>query len=348
MLKVAVVGATGYTGRELVQILVSHPKVRLFCLTSESSAGLRFDQVYPQFRSLVELPLARLAEVEMLAESDFIFSALPHGLSLETVPALVRLGKPVVDLSGDFRLKDGELYRQWYGYNHDCRELLARSAYGLPEFHRDVIRRAGFIANPGCYPTSVLLAVGPLLRDGVIDPDDIIIDAKSGVSGAGRQAKLPFHFPECTENFKAYKVAEHQHTPEIEQELSGICGRPLRVTFTAHLVPMVRGILSTIYLRTAPGTDEQDLWAVYERYFAREPFIRMLRPPELPETRFVSGSNFCDISFRLDRRTGRLIVISAIDNLVKGAAGQAVQNMNIMLGWPEEAGLKGGMPDEIS
>jgi N-acetyl-gamma-glutamyl-phosphate reductase len=348
MLKVAVVGATGYTGRELVQILAGHPKVRLSCLTSESSAGLRFDQVYPQFRSLVELQLEKSAEVEALAESDFIFSALPHGLSLEMVPALLALGRPVVDLSGDFRLKDGELYRQWYGYNHDCRELLAASTYGLPEFHREAIGKSRFIANPGCYPTSVLLPLGPLLREGVIDPDEIVIDAKSGVSGAGRLAKLPFHFPECTENFKAYKVAEHQHTPEIEQELAGICGRPLRVAFTAHLVPMVRGILSTIYLRTASGTDEQDLWSVYDRHFADEPFVRLLRPPELPETKFVSGSNFCDIAFRLDRRTGRLIVISVIDNLVKGAAGQAVQNMNIMQGWPEETGLKGVRPDEVS
>jgi N-acetyl-gamma-glutamyl-phosphate reductase len=348
MLKVAVVGATGYTGRELVQILACHPKVRLSCLTSDSSAGLRFDQVYPQFRSLVELPLARLAEVEMPAQCDFIFSALPHGLSLETVPALLATGRPVVDLSGDFRLKDGDLYRQWYGYDHDRRELLPASTYGLPELYRETIGKSGFIANPGCYPTSVLLALAPLLRESIIDPDEIIIDAKSGVSGAGRQAKLPFHFPECTENFKAYKVAEHQHTPEIEQELTTICGRPLRVAFTAHLVPMVRGILSTIYLRAASGTDEQDLWAVYERHYAGEPFIRLLRPPELPETKYVSGSNFCDITFRLDRRTGRLIVISAIDNLVKGAAGQAVQNMNIMLGWPEETGLKGRMPDEVS
>jgi len=348
MLKVAVVGATGYTGRELVQILVGHPRVQLCCLTSESSAGLRFDQVYPQFRSLVELTLGRLAEPGALAGCDFIFSALPHGLSMATVPTLLATGKPVVDLSGDFRLKDGELYRQWYGYDHECRELLQESVYGLPEYHREAIRKATFIANPGCYPTSVLLPLGPLLREGVIDPDEVIVDAKSGVSGAGRQAKLPFHFPECTENFKAYKVAEHQHTPEIEQELAAVCGRPLRVAFTAHLVPMVRGILSTIYLRAAAGIDEKDLWAIYERHFAAEPFIRLLRPPELPETKFVSGSNFCDISLRLDQRTGRLIVISAIDNLVKGAAGQAVQNMNIMLGWPEETGLKGGLAGEIS
>ena len=340
MLKVAVVGATGYTGRELVQILARHPKVRLCCLTSESFAGQRFAQVYPQFRSLVELPLAKLDEMEALDACDFIFSALPHGLSMEMVPKLLAMGKPVVDLSGDFRLKNGALYPQWYGYAHSCQDLLVRSVYGLPEYQREIIQEAQLLANPGCYPTSVLLPLGPLLREGVIDPDEIIIDAKSGVSGAGRSPKLPFHFPECTENFKAYKVAEHQHTPEIEQELTRMSGRSLTVTFTAHLVPMVRGILSTIYLRAASGVGEREVWAIYEKYYGGEPFIRLLKPPELPETKFVSGSNFCDISFRLDRRTGRLIVISAIDNLGKGAAGQAVQNMNIMRGWPEEAGLK--------
>lgn len=340
MLKVAVIGATGYTGRELVQILSRHPRAEVSYLTSESYAGLRFDQVYPQFRSLVELPLAKLDDLSGLAGCDFIFSALPHGLSMDIVPKLLATGLRVVDLSGDFRLKDGELYPRWYGYTHSAEGLLARSVYGLPEYNRNLIRLAQLVANPGCYPTSVLLPLRPFLAEGVVYTDDIIVDAKSGVSGAGRSPKLPFHFPECAENFKAYKVAEHQHTPEIEQELSVVAGKQVTVTFTAHLVPMIRGILSTIYLRLKEDVTEEELWQSCERHYGGEQFIRFYRPPELPETKYVSGSNFCDISFRLDRRTRRLVVVSALDNLVKGAAGQAVQNMNIMLGWPEEDGLK--------
>ncbi len=340
MLKVAVVGATGYTGRELLQILIRHPYARPAYLTSESYAGMRIDQVYPQFRSVLELPLHKLEDTALLAECDIIFSALPHGLSMDIVPKLLDTGKRVVDLSGDFRLKDSSLYPDWYGYSHRQEGWLAKSVYGLPEYHRTAIREAVLVANPGCYPTSVLLPLKPLLLAGLVDSEDIIVDAKSGVSGAGRSPKLPFHFPECTENFKAYKVAAHQHTPEIEQELSAVVENQLAITFTAHLLPMVRGILSTIYLRTGDGVDEDVLNQVYSAHYGNEPFIRLYSPPELPETRFVSGSNFCDIAFRLDRRTKRLIVISAIDNLVKGAAGQAVQNMNIMMGWPEEAGLQ--------
>ncbi|MDW7651921.1 MAG: N-acetyl-gamma-glutamyl-phosphate reductase [Bacillota bacterium] len=338
MLKVAVVGATGYTGRELAGILVRHPHVRPACLTSESFAGQRLDQVYPQFRSVLEAPLEKL-DMDKVADCDFIFSALPHGLSVDTVPKLVKTGKKVVDLSGDFRLRAADLYPEWYGYEHRFPEYLGKRVYGLPEINREKIKTAGLVANPGCYPTSVLLALKPLLAEGIVDTKDIIVDAKSGVSGAGRSPKLPFHFPECTENFKAYKVAGHQHTPEIEQELSAVSGSPVSLLFTPHLVPMVRGILSTIYLRPVKDLTEEAIWQVFKEHYAGEPFVRLLMPPELPETKYVSGTNFCDISLRLDRRSGRLIVISAIDNLIKGAAGQAVQNMNLMMGWPEEAGL---------
>ncbi len=339
MLKVAVVGATGYTGRELLEILLRHPYARPFCLTSESSAGQRIDQVYPQFRSRLDIALHKVDDMEKLAECDFIFSALPHGLSMDVVPKLLATGKKVVDLSGDYRLKDSGLYPQWYGYRHRCTGWLEKSVYGLPEVKGVEIKKATLVANPGCYPTSVLLPVIPLLKEGLVDPEQIIVDAKSGVSGAGRSPRLPFHFPECTENFKAYKVAEHQHTPEIEQELSQVAGREVVVTFTAHLVPMVRGILSTIYLKPVSGAEEETLWQAYEKHYRGKRFVRLLKAPELPETKHVSCTNFCDISFRLDRRAGRLVVISAIDNLVKGASGQAVQNMNIMQGWPEEAGL---------
>lgn len=340
MLKVAVVGATGYTGRELLKILSRHPHARPVYLTSESSAGIRIDEVYPELRKRVELTLFKLEDViGQLSGCDFIFSALPHGLSMEAVPRLLATGKKVVDLSGDFRLKDSGLYPEWYGYGHRVPDLLAGSVYGLPEYHREKIREADLVANPGCYPTSVLLPLLPLLKEKIVDPADVIIDSKSGVSGAGRTPKLPFHFPECTENFKAYRVANHQHTPEIEQELSGMAGQKVTVTFTPHLVPMVRGILSTIYLKIRDGVDEATLREVYAEYYGNEPFVRLLGAPELPETKFVAGTNFCDISFRLDKRTGRLVVISAIDNLVKGAAGQAVQNMNIMQGFEETAGL---------
>ncbi|HAA37298.1 MAG TPA: N-acetyl-gamma-glutamyl-phosphate reductase [Firmicutes bacterium] len=339
MLKVAVLGATGYAGKELVSILTRHPYVRPYYITSESFSGQRLDQVYPELRAVCELPLEKL-DLAKVADCDFIFAALPHGLSVKEVPKLLETGKKVVDFSGDFRLKDASLYPRWYGYEHSSPENLAFSVYGLPEYHREQIREAVLIANPGCYPTSVLLALKPLLAEGLIETDDIIIDAKSGVSGAGRSPGQAYHFPECTENFKAYKVAAHQHTPEIEQELSIVAGRPVTVTFTPHLVPMIRGILSTIYVRITAGVDEAAVNAAYHKHYASEPFIRLLPPAELPETKHVSGTNFCDLACRFDSRTGRLIVVAAIDNLVKGAAGQAVQNMNIMQGWPEDTGLK--------
>ena len=339
MLKVAIIGATGYTGRELAGLLARHPYAQPTYLTSESFAGQRLDEVYPQFRSVLDVTLEK-PDLDRVADCDFIFSALPHGLSVDTVPKLLSTGKKVVDLSGDFRLKESSLYATWYGYEHRHPQMLADSVYGLPEVNRESIKSTSLVANPGCYPTSVILALKPLLAEGVIDLQDVIVDAKSGVSGAGRTPKQPFHFPECTENFKAYRVPGHQHTPEIEQELTLLAGSEMTVTFTPHLVPMIRGILSTIYVRSNGGLKEEELWGLYQKHYSDEPFIRLLSTPELPETKFVSGSNFCDISLRLDPRTGRIIILSAIDNLVKGAAGQAVQNMNLMMGWPEEAGLK--------
>ncbi|NLM52933.1 MAG: N-acetyl-gamma-glutamyl-phosphate reductase [Firmicutes bacterium] len=339
MLKVAIVGATGYTGRELVHILLRHPHARPYYLTSESFAGQKISDVYPQFRQLCDLPLEKL-DLEKVAQCDFIFAALPHGTSVNTVPQLLQTGKKVVDLSGDFRLQDAAMYPQWYGYEHTAPELLQQSVYGLPEVNRVEIAKATLVANPGCYPTGVQLALFPLLAEGVVESEDIIIDAKSGVSGAGRTPKQALHFPECTENFKAYKVTGHQHIPEMEQGLSRAAGRPVTLLFTPHLVPMIRGILSTIYLRVKPLVTEALIGEIYTKYYENEAFIRLLPSPELPETKNVSGTNFCDLAYRLDQRTGRLIVISAIDNLVKGAAGQAVQNMNIMQGWPETAGLQ--------
>ena len=339
MLKIAVVGATGYTGKELVQILLRHPHARPYYVTSTSFAGQKLSAVYPQFRGLCDLTLEEL-DLEKVAACDFIFAALPHGTSVKLVPQLLQTGKKVIDLSGDFRLQDAKLYPKWYGYEHTAPELLEQSVYGLPEVNRREIANATLVANPGCYPTGTQLAILPLLAEGVVESNDIIIDAKSGVSGAGRTPKQAFHFPECTENFKAYKVTGHQHIPEIEQGLSRAAGHPVTLLFTPHLVPMIRGILSTIYVRLKPGTTETLISEIYQEYYKDEPFIRLLPPPELPETKNVSSTNFCDLAFSFDRRTGRLIIISAIDNLVKGAAGQAVQNMNIMMGRPETAGLQ--------
>jgi N-acetyl-gamma-glutamyl-phosphate reductase len=340
MLKVAVVGATGYTGRELVEILIRHQYVRPHYLTSESYAGQKFSDVYPRFRGLCDLPLEK-PDNDRLAECDFIFAALPHGTSMKMVPGLLNTGRPVVDLSGDFRLQDPGLYPVWYGYEHCHPEYLKQAVYGLPESNREKIKDARLVANPGCYPTAVQLPLAPLLAAGVAEAEDIIIDAKSGVSGAGRAARQPYHFPECTENFKAYKITGHQHIPEIEQGLAAAAGRQLKVVFTPHLVPMVRGILATIYLKIKARIAEEKIWDTFREYYDSEPFIRLLE--DLPETKHVSGTNYCDIAFRLDKRSCRLIVVSAIDNLVKGAAGQAVQNMNLMLGLPETAGLLQGV-----
>ncbi len=339
MIKAAVLGATGYTGTELVRLLSTHPKIEVAYVTSESHAGLKISDVHPQFSGRVDLTLQHIDIRQIPGSLDLVFCALPHGKSAEAVSALLKKELRVIDLSADYRLKNAELYREWYAMEHPHTELLKSAVYGLPELYAGEISGARFIANPGCYPTSILLALAPLLKNRLADPGNIIIDAKSGVSGAGRAPKQPFHFPDCTENFKAYRVVSHQHTPEIEQELGRIAASELKVTFTPHLVPMIRGILSTIYLQPDRSVSEKELCSVYEEFYSSSPFVRVLDAPALPETRFVRGSNYCDLALRLDSRTNRLIIISAIDNLVKGASGQAVQNMNLMLGLPEETGL---------
>ncbi len=340
MLRVGIVGATGYTGRELVRLLGRHRRVQLTCLTSESHAGEAFSEVFPEFAGLCAINLEKFSPERLQEKADFLFSALPHGLSRERVPELLKISGRVIDLSGDFRLTDAALYPVWYGYEHGREALLKESVYGLPELNRQAIAGARLVANPGCYPTSILLALKPLLQEKLVDLGEIIIDAKSGVSGAGRSPKLPFHYPECSENFKAYRVASHQHTPEIEEQAGLLAGDgDIIVNFTPHLVPMVRGILSTIYLKLKKPLPQEDLFSLFKAHYGEETFVRIHLPPRLPETRFVWGTNFCDLSLRLDGRNGRLILVSAIDNLVKGAAGQAVQNMNIMQGWPEEEGL---------
>lgn len=340
MVKVAIVGASGYTGVELIRILLAHPEVSLTCLTSEQSAGKRVSEVFPSLRSRCELVLEPLLPEQVAAKADVIFTALPHQAAMDAVPAFLERGRKVIDLSADYRLKDTETYGTWYGPHRDVTRL-AEAVYGLPELHRKEIVDASLVANPGCYPTSIILALAPLLRNGVIDPASIIADSGSGVSGAGRSAKVDTLYCEVNEGFKAYGVGgSHRHTPEIEQELSMVSGVPLTVTFTPHLVPMDRGILSTCYAVPVQNITSALVQDLYETTYCHEPFVRVLPKGALPSTAFVRGSNFCDVAPVLDERTGRIIVVSAIDNLVKGAAGQAVQNMNIICGFPETQGLE--------
>lgn len=340
MIKTAVLGATGYTGIELIRILKGHPKAELVFLSSESHSGKKISEVHPQFRGQVDLVL-QSSEVERIPLStDLVFCALPHGQSMKKVVALLDNDFRVIDLSADFRLKKKELYHNWYASNHSGETLLSEAVYGLPELNRVEITEAKLLANPGCYPTAVILALAPLLHYKLIKTGQIIIDAKSGVSGAGRAPRQPFHFPDCTENFKAYRVAEHQHTPEIEQELGRIGGENVQITFVPHLVPMIRGILCTIYVELKKPGVEEELRSLYHDYYYQSPFVRIYENNVLPETRFVRGTNFFDLALKIDRRTGRLIIIGAIDNLVKGASGQAVQNMNLMFGLAEECGLE--------
>jgi N-acetyl-gamma-glutamyl-phosphate reductase len=338
MMKVAIAGASGYTGFELLRILCAHPSVRVTTITSRQQKGLRLDDFYPAFKHHYDLVFEDTDPEKLADQSELVFTAMPHQASMEIIPALLARGVKVVDLSADYRLKDPEVYGQWYT-EHKTPELLAEAVYGLPELYREKIRTARLIANPGCYPTSIILAVAPLLRGGLIDPTSIIADSKSGVSGAGRGASIGTHYCEVNDGFKAYKVGDHRHTPEIEQELSSLAGSNVTISFTPHLVPMTRGILSTVYSNLAPGVQKRDVDKAFEDFYRDEHFVR-LGADNLPVTLQVRGSNFCDLGWKVDPRTNRCIVISAIDNLTRGASGQAVCNMNLMSGLPEQSGLK--------
>lgn len=341
MLNVAIVGASGYTGLELIRILYCHPEAAVTCLTSEQSVGKRISDVFPALRGRCDLMLENLEPVRVAEKADVIFTALPHKAAMEVVPTFMKLGKTVIDLSADYRLADPKLYGAWYE-EHLNPANLKKAVYGLPEIRRGRIKGARLVANPGCYPTSIVLGLAPLLKKGVIDPHSIIADSVSGVSGAGRSAKVDSMYCEVNEGFRAYGVGgAHRHTPEIEQELSLLAGTELKITFTPHLAPMDRGILSTMYATSAKEVTTEKLVTLYQGFYAGEPFVRVLPQGSLPSTAFVRGSNFCDIAPLLDSRTGRVIVVSAIDNLVKGASGQAVQNMNIACGLPETLGLEG-------
>lgn len=339
MVKVGIVGATGYTGAELVRILCNHPGVELSVLTSESYSGMRYSEVYPAFREKVGIPCVPLEPQRVAEVADVIFTALPHSKSMACVPRFLELGKKVLDMSADFRLKDKKTYEQWY-VPHTAPELLGISAYGLPELHRHEIKEAQLVAVPGCYPTSAILGVAPLAKAGLLSHEPIIVNSASGVTGAGRSLDIGSLFCEVNEGMKAYKVAQHRHTPEMEQEISSLAGRELRVTFVPHLLPLSRGILSTIYLGLKEPRGEEELLAEYSTFYKTEPFVRVLPRGQFPNLRDVRGSNFCDIGLRVDPRSGKVIALVAIDNLVKGASGQAVQCMNLMLALPEVEGLE--------
>ena len=337
-LRVAILGASGYTGAELVRLLSRHPHVAFVALTADRQAGKPAAEVFPHLQ-VQDLPtLSKIDEIDW-GGVDFAFCCLPHGLTQEVIAKLPRHLK-IVDLSADFRLFDVDTYATWYGQEHHAPDLQKEAVYGLTEFSRDAVRKARLVANPGCYPTAAQLPLIPLLADKLIDADDIIIDAKSGVSGAGRDAKQGSLFSEVTEGIHAYGVASHRHAPEIEQELSGAVGRPIIVNFTPHLMPMSRGILASIYVKMAPGVTVEKLRAALTDRYRDEYFVRVLPNGSAPATRHVRGSNFCIMSVHADRVANRAILMAVIDNLVKGASGQAVQNMNVMAGFPEETALE--------
>ena len=336
-MKVAVVGATGYTGLALVRILSGHPEVKITALTSERYSGQRFSNVYPSLQGLADTTLEPLNPQTVAAKADFIFSALPHKEALQVVPFFIKQNKKVVDLSADFRFSNKKTYEKWY-QKHTAPEFLLKSVYGLPEINRSRIKRAQLVANPGCYTTSIILPLTPLLRQGIISTVGIIADSKSGVSGAGRSVKTESLFCEVSESLKAYNILQHRHQPEIEEQLSRVCKKSVSITFSPHLVPMNRGMLSTIYVTLKRSADSNTIQSLFEQYYKKDNFIRIHPQGTLPQTGWVRGSNYCDIGFTVQGK--KLVLVSVIDNLVKGASGQAIQNMNIMLGFKEDTALK--------
>lgn len=338
MVRVAVIGATGYAGAELVRILSGHPHAELRMVTSRQYAGTDFSEVYPSMAGHVDMRCQAFSEQAVSEAAEVVFTALPHKVSMGVVPGLIDRGNKVIDLSADFRFKDPAVYEAWYE-PHEAKDLLKTAVYGLCEIYFREIQKASLVGNPGCYPTSVLLPLLPLVKGPFVDLDNIIADSKSGISGAGRSPNLLTHFCEVNEGFRAYKVAEHRHNPEMDETLSQFAGRSVHITFVPHLVPMTRGMLTTIYVGLRESVTTEDVASRLDTFFADKPFVRICPPGRFPNTMHVKGTNYCDIGFKVSERTRRLIIVSAIDNLVRGASGQAVQNMNIMFGLPETAGL---------
>ncbi len=335
-MKVSVIGATGYTGVELVRYLLHHPEVEIEMLTSESFAGKKISEVYPGIKCDIVCERLNIEKIK----SFLVFTALPHGTSAQVVGRLFDRGIRVIDFSADFRINSARVYSSWYGVPHPREDLLSRAVYGLPEIYKDKIKKAVLVANPGCYPTSVILALAPLLKNKLIRKEGIVVDSKSGVSGAGRNPTLQTHFPEVNENINAYKVTGHRHLPEMEQELGKIAGEKVKLIFIPHLIPVNRGILSTCYADLVESLTTEDLLGIYAEFYQREPFVEILPAGSFPHTKEVLWSNRCRIGLNVDKRSSKVIVISAIDNLVKGASGQAIQNMNLMCGFEEKMGLE--------
>jgi len=338
-MKVAVVGATGYTGEELVKILSGHPQARLVYVSGKEDREVRIQDIFPYLRNRVDLECRAFSFDEAVKEADLVFLSLPHTVSIQYVSDFLKAGKKVVDVSADYRLKDPDVYEKFYKVRHKDLPNLKSAIYGLPELNRSKIKSAKLVANPGCYPTGVILGLVPGVREGFIEPDSVIIDAKSGVTGAGRKADKSLNFSEVNESFKAYKLFEHQHVPEIDQELSAASKKSVSVVFVPHLLPVNRGILSTMYVRLRKKTDTQTLVAAYQEAYKGEPFVKVYSDGRLPELKHVVNTNYCDIGLRVNPDKKLAVIVAAIDNLGKGAAGQAVQNMNVMAGFDETAGL---------
>lgn len=339
MLRVAICGGSGYAGAELLRILAAHPHVNITVATSEKSAGKKVTDLFPhlyRYRDVIYEPLDR---EKIISRADLFFMALPHAASQVAVDFFVAQGKKVIDLSADYRLRDAATYEEWYKVPHMFPGTLKKAVYGLPELHRKKISRASLVANPGCYPTGAIIGLIPAIKKGLIKLDSIVIDSKSGTSGAGRQSEVSFSYCEINEGFRAYSIASHRHTPEIEQELSAAAGKSVRVNFTPHLLPVDRGILTTIYAKLAKGLEGKDVHGIYQAAYGKEPFTRVLDTGKFPNVKNVRGTNLCELGVAVNKRTATLIVVTAIDNLVKGASGQAVHNMNIMMGFDETEAL---------
>ncbi|MCL1632308.1 N-acetyl-gamma-glutamyl-phosphate reductase [Sporolactobacillus sp. CPB3-1] len=338
-MKAGVVGANGYSGAELVRLLLNHPQVQLEMLIAHSAAGTEIQSIYPHLGGAISQTLETFDADELAARTDVVFFATPAGVSRNLLLECLKRGLICIDLSGDFRLKNPNDYAEWYQKEPADETLLHDAVYGLAEINKKQIENASFIANPGCYPTAALLGLAPVLKSGIIDLQSIIIDGKSGVSGSGKKAIIGNLFSEINESVRAYKLGTHQHTPEIEQTIAAISGELTAVTFTAHLIPMTRGLMCTIYAQLRQGFSTRELLAHYETFYARSPFVRIRPMGTWPATKEVLGSNFCDIGLNVDGRTRRLTIVSVIDNVVKGAAGQAIQNLNLIKGWDEQTGL---------